>query len=166
MCVPRRDTIFFSHLFFWTAGDNGDRNMFTQFIQKNATLYALRNNVQLSTAALANWTRRELAEALRKNPYQTNLLLAGYDANRGPSLYFIDYLASLQKLPFACHGYAGNFLLGLLDRAYKPDMTVDEAHALILQCIAQLQTRMVLAQNKFTIKVVDANGIRVLSDGN
>jgi 20S proteasome alpha/beta subunit len=140
--------------------------MFTQFVHKNATLYALRNNVRLSTPALANWTRRELADALRKNPYQTNLLLAGYDEKHGPSLYFIDYLASLQKLPFACHGYAGNFLLGLLDREYKADMTVDEAHALLLKCIEQLQTRMVLSQNKFTIKVVDATGIRVLNDGN
>jgi 20S proteasome subunit beta 4 len=149
-----------------SGGDNGDRNMFTQYVHKNATLYALRNNVRLSTPALANWTRRELADALRKNPYQTNLLLAGYDEKHGPSLYFIDYLASLQKLPFACHGYAGNFLLGLLDREYKADMTVDEAHALVLKCIEQLQTRMVLSQNKFTIKVVDANGIRVLNDGN
>jgi 20S proteasome subunit beta 4 len=139
--------------------------MFTQFIQKNANLYSLRHNYPLSTKGVANFTRRELATALRSHPYQANLLLAGYDEGEGASLYFIDYLASLQKLPFACHGYAGHFLLGLLDRVYKPDMTEEEALEVIQQCIHQLQTRLVLSQNKFTIKIVDRNGIRILNDG-
>lgn len=139
--------------------------MFTQYIQKNANLYSLRHNYPLSTKAVANFTRRELATALRSHPYQANLLLAGFDEGEGASLYFIDYLSSMQKLPFACHGYAGHFLLGLLDRVYKPDLTEAEALEVIQQCIRQLQTRLVLSQNKFTIKVVDRNGIRILADG-
>jgi len=38
----------------------------------------------------------QLARALRRGPYQTNLLLAGYDEADGPALYYMDYLASLQ----------------------------------------------------------------------
>ena len=35
-------------------------------------LYALNNNMRLSTHATANFMRREMATALRKGPYQTN----------------------------------------------------------------------------------------------
>jgi 20S proteasome subunit beta 4 len=44
---------------------------FTEFIQKNLHLHQFRNNVSLSTAATANFTRGELATALRKVPDPT-----------------------------------------------------------------------------------------------
>lgn len=37
------------------------------------------------------------------------MLLVGYDEGVGPSLYFIDYMASMQKLDFGSHGYGGAF---------------------------------------------------------
>lgn len=68
----------------------------------------MRNGVSLDTAEVANWTRRSLADALRSQPYAANLLLAGYDNKTDvASLYFIDYLASMQKLPFGCQGEFG-----------------------------------------------------------
>jgi hypothetical protein len=64
--------------------------------------------MELSPAATANFVRGELAQALRsRKPYTVNLLLGGYDeiADR-PTLYWIDYLASLAPVPYAAHGYA------------------------------------------------------------
>ena len=42
------------------------RAQFTEFIQKNVSLYQFRNGIPLTTAATANFTRGELATALRK----------------------------------------------------------------------------------------------------
>lgn len=39
---------------------------FSEFILANTRLYALRNDKTLSTKAVANFTRNELATALRK----------------------------------------------------------------------------------------------------
>lgn len=39
---------------------------FTEYIQKNVALYQFRNGIPLTTAAAANFTRGELAAALRK----------------------------------------------------------------------------------------------------
>jgi 20S proteasome subunit beta 4 len=39
---------------------------FSEFIIANVRLYALRNDSRLSTHAIAHFTRRELATALRK----------------------------------------------------------------------------------------------------
>lgn len=40
-----------------------------------------------------------------QNPYQTNLMLAGYDEKVGPSLYLIDYLGSMHSMNMAGTGY-------------------------------------------------------------
>ena len=39
---------------------------FSEFVIANIRLYALRNEQRLSTHAVANFTRQELAEALRR----------------------------------------------------------------------------------------------------
>jgi len=54
-----------------------------------------------------------------QTPYMVNMLMAGYDDQSGPVLYFMDYLASLVKVPFAAHGYGSFFSLGIMDRYYK-----------------------------------------------
>lgn len=57
---------------------------------------------------------------LFQTPYHVNLLLAGYDDADGPGLYYMDYLASLAKAPFAAHGYGAFLTLSILDRHYRP----------------------------------------------
>ena len=52
-------------------------------------------------------TRGELAKSLRsRKPYTVNLLLGGMDPiTKSPTLYWLDYLASCAKVPYAAHGY-------------------------------------------------------------
>jgi len=151
-----------SHKVIAASGPQGDRAQFGEYVKRNIILYQLRQNVPLSTHAAANFTRGELAEALRKGPYQVNMLFGGFDKQQGPSLYWIDYLASLQKVEFGCHGYAGHFLLGIFDKQYKTGMTLEEGFNLAETCITQLKTRFLLNQSKWIIKVIDKNGHRVL----
>eukprot|EP01026_Neomeris_dumetosa_P030005 TRINITY_DN2412_c0_g2_i6.p2 TRINITY_DN2412_c0_g2~~TRINITY_DN2412_c0_g2_i6.p2 ORF type:complete len:130 (-),score=22.20 TRINITY_DN2412_c0_g2_i6:16-405(-) len=72
------------------SGEPGDRVNFSEFVVANVKLYALRNGIDLSTKAVANFTRNELATALRKNPYHVNMLIAGYDEAIGPCMYWMD----------------------------------------------------------------------------
>jgi hypothetical protein len=107
---------------------------FAEYIQANAQLYSMRNETDLSPSALANFVRGELASSLRsRKPYNVNLLLGGVDPiTHKPSLYWLDYLASLASLPYAAHGYAqyvdiwGVRLLGannLVDTTASPSST-------------------------------------------
>lgn len=48
--------------------------------------------------------------------------MAGYDKEKGAELYFMDYLASSVKVPFAAHGYGGYLSLSIMDRYHKPGM--------------------------------------------
>lgn len=56
------------------AGEPGDRVQFSEYIIANLRLYALRNDIDLSTKAAANFTRSELAKALRKVGLSSPLL--------------------------------------------------------------------------------------------
>mmetsp|Transcript_11285 Transcript_11285/g.33934 ORF Transcript_11285/g.33934 Transcript_11285/m.33934 type:complete len:198 (+) Transcript_11285:195-788(+) len=148
------------HKLMCLAGEPGDRVQFSEFIIANVKLYALRNDRQLSTHAVAHFTRRELATALRRKPYQTNMLIAGYDEADGPSLYWLDYLATMHKMNIAGTGYGSYFVLSMCDRLWHPDMTEDQALALMEKGIAEVKARLVVAPPSYVIKVVDKNGIR------
>lgn len=151
-----------SHKTLSLSGPNGDRVAFSEYIKKNIALYSLRHGSGLSTHAAANFTRKQLAEALRSDPYQVNLLLGGYDEEQGAALYYMDYLASMAKVPYAAQGYASFFVSGLLDRTCKPSMTLDEVKDIFRACIKELGKRFLVNAEHWSFKIVDKDGTRDL----
>lgn len=135
-----------SHKVFAISGEAGDRVNFTEYIAANVRLYAYRNGVDLSTKAVANFTRNELATALRKSPYQTNLLIAGYDEHSGPSLYWCDYLATMHHQNICGTGYGAYFVLSLFDKMWKKDITESQA-------LEMMKKGMVLSMKYDTVHV-------------
>ena len=110
--------------------------------------------------------RGELAAALRRGPYQVNVLLGGYDeSTESSSLYFLDYLASLQKVNYGSQGYASSFCLSIMDRDWKEGLTEDEAVAIVEHCMQELHTRFLIAQPNFIIKVIDKDGVKTSKFG-
>jgi len=148
-----------SHKLMALSGPKGDCVYFGEYIQANMKLYELRNGQKLSTHAAANFTRNNLADALRKGPYQVNILLAGYDADVDEaSLYFMDPYASMMKVNSGGHGYGGMFCLSLFDKHWKPKMTREEAADLVDKCVAEVRERLVTAPTKYHVKIVDKDG--------
>ncbi|CAG5866058.1 proteasome subunit beta type-2 [Menidia menidia] len=142
------------------VGEAGDTVQFAEYIQKNVQLYKMRNGYELSPAAAANFTRKNLADYLRsRTPYHVNLLLAGYDEADGPGLFYMDYLSALAKAPFAAHGYGAFLTLSILDRYYKPDLTREEAVDLLKKCIEELNRRFILNLHSFNVRIIDKEGI-------
>lgn len=55
-----------------------------------------------------------------QTPYQVNLLIGGFDVSDGATdLFYMDFLGSLVRVPFAVHGYGSYFTLSVMDRYYK-----------------------------------------------
>ena len=54
-----------------------------------------------------------------QTPYSVNLLMGGFGEESGPELFYLDYLASIVKVPFAVHGYGSFFSLSIMDRYFK-----------------------------------------------
>lgn len=86
--------------------------------------------------------------------------MAGYDKGIGPSLYFIDYLATLHKVDKGAFGYGSFFCLSLMDRYYHSGMSLPEAIKLVDECIAEIRSRLIVAPPNFLIKIVDKDGAR------
>uniref|UniRef100_A0AAQ4REI9 Proteasome subunit beta n=1 Tax=Gasterosteus aculeatus aculeatus TaxID=481459 RepID=A0AAQ4REI9_GASAC len=126
------------------VGEAGDTAQFAEYIQKNVQLYKMRNGYELSPAAAANFTRKNLADYLRsRTPYHVNLLLAGYD-----------------DAPFAGHGYGAFLTLSILDQHYRPGRK--EGLDLLKKCIGELNKRFILNLPSFTVRVIDKEGIHDL----
>merc|ERR1740133_773188 len=105
--------------------------------------------------ATAYYIRSELASSLRsRRPYQTNVLLGGVDEEDGPALYFMDYMGALQKVNFGAHGYSSYFCLAIMDKNWKPDMSLEEGKALLRLCVEQLRTRFMMAMPSFMLRTV------------
>uniref|UniRef100_H2YT84 Proteasome subunit beta n=1 Tax=Ciona savignyi TaxID=51511 RepID=H2YT84_CIOSA len=144
------------------TGSAGDSDQFSEYIQKNLQLYKMRNGYEMSTKGMANFTRKALAEALRSNPYHVNLLMAGCNDTSDCSLYYMDYLASSVEVPFAAHGYGSYFVLSLLDRWHKPDITKEDAVILLRKCMEELKRRFIVNLPAVCIRIIDKDGIHTL----
>jgi len=149
-----------SHKLLATAGPAGDRYNFSEYIQKNLHLHELRTGIQFDTKAAASFTRNELANALRRGPYQVSCLLGGFDDKKGPSLYWMDYLGSLMSTPATAHGYGAAFVLSVMDKYYTAGMDLEDALDVIRKCIKELKTRFLINTPNFIVKVADKDGIR------
>lgn len=71
----------------------------------------------------------------------------------------MDYLGTLTELPFAAHGYASYFVLSLMDRHYRRDMSLEEGMSLLKMCIQELKTRFIVNLPEFSVKVITPTGI-------
>lgn len=149
-------------------GEPGDAVQFAEYISKNIQLYKMRHGYDLSPLASTTYVQRNLANYLRsRTPYHVNLMMAGYDTlTDKPHLSYMDYLATTVEVPFGAHGYGSSFVMGLLDRIYKPDCTGDEAVEMLKQCIAEIQRRLIINQPAFQVCKVDKNGVAHLDDIN
>ena len=146
------------------SGEQTDRYQFCNYIQKNLQLQAFRTGVELSVEASAQYMRSELAEALRRGPYQVNCLVGGFEHTTGEAkLYWMDYLGTLQQVTKGAHGYAGYFVNSVLDNSFQKDMTLDDGIATLKKCIVELRTRFIIKQPNFVAKIVTKEGIKVIN---
>ncbi|KAL1972376.1 hypothetical protein VTN31DRAFT_6790 [Thermomyces dupontii] len=122
----------------------------------------MRNGTELSPAAVSSFVRGELAYSLRsREPYLVNLLLGGVDPiTHKPSLYWIDYLASLAPVPYAAHGYAQYYCLSILDKHHHPDITLEQGLKILGMCTDELKRRLPIDFKGVFVKVVTKDGIR------
>lgn len=143
------------------CGEPGDTMYFGEYIQKNIALYRMRNGYSLSPQAAANFTRNELAEHIRsRHPYLANLLMGGFDTeSKASSLYYMDYLGTMAKVPFGAHGYGSHFILGILDKQHRVDMSLEEAEQLLDKCFSEIQKRLIINLPSFSYYVISAEGI-------
>jgi 20S proteasome subunit beta 4 len=166
-------TVLDSHKMVACSGENGPRVNFTEYIKANIKLNSMRQHGrQSSTPATAAFMRQALARALRSREglYAVNSLLGGYDrpasehddSPPGAHLYYMDYLGTLQAVPFGAHGYGATFVVSILDQQWRPDLTPQEGLDLMQRCCDEVRRRIVVSHSNFICKVATASGVEVV----
>lgn len=148
------------------VGDSGDSDQFSRFVQCNFELEKFRDDGwEVSLTRAFHWITWDLAQRIRKNPMQVNIILGGYDhKEKIGKIYWIDYMGSGVETTYAGHGYGETFAIGFLDRFHRFDMTKEEAIELVKGSINAMQTRIVVGQNRFEMKLIDKDGVHLLAD--
>lgn len=162
-----------NHKLLAMAGENADQAMLGDWCFANMTLQRMRaNGRESSTAEAANDIASKLAHALRRGPIQVNSLIAGVDSPMsefddgeiGPQLYYLDYLGTILKLPFAAHGYGASFAMALLDSKWHPEITLEEGYKLMQLLIGEIKKRIIVSQEVFIVKQITAEkGVEVVT---
>ena len=77
-----------------------------------------------------------------------------------PLLFWLDEYGAMQQVPYAVHGHASTLVWSLLDRGWRPDMTREEAQALLDSCLRLLEQRFLIntSSSQFCIKCIDCTG--------
>lgn len=145
------------------SGEQTERYQFTNYIMRNLNLMEMQTGFEPGVEQTAQYMRSEMAEALRRAPYQVNLLLGGYDKVEDEAqMYYLDYLGCLQRVSKGAHGYAAYFVNSVLDNNFQQDMTLDQGIAAMKKCIEELRTRFIMHQPCYTAKIVTKDGIQVM----
>nr|CCC93629.1 20S proteasome subunit [Trypanosoma congolense IL3000] len=159
-----------SHKVVACVGENGPRVHFVEYVKCNMALKKMRAHGRLiSTHATASFMRNTLAGALRSRggAYAVNCLLGGYDVPAsadddeatGAHLYYLDYLGTSQEVPYGCHGYGASFVIAMLDRLWRSNLTAQEGIELMQKCCDEVRKRVVISNDKFICKAVTKNGV-------
>ena len=146
------------------SGEQPERYQFANFMTRNLQLMEYRTGHEPGVESTAQYMRSEMAAALRRAPFQVNVLMGGYDlVEEKAKLYWMDYLGCLQQTSKGAHGYAGYFVNSVLDNNFRQDMTVEEGVEACRKCITELKTRFIINQPNFVAKIVTKDGVQVLN---
>ena len=108
---------------------------------------------------ISNFIRTKLAESLRKQPYQISALVGGID-ERGPQLFWMDYMGTMAEVPYGAHGHAGYLVPSVFSNGWHPDLTLEEGMVLVKKAIHELKVRYMIAQEHFIVKVIQNGEIK------
>ena len=146
-----------------SSGEQTERYAFSNYIMRNLQLMEFRTGHEPDVESTAQFIRSEMAEALRKAPYQVNCLIGGYDKiDNQAKLYWMDYLGTLQQVTKGAHGYAAYFVNSVLDNHYKKGMTAQQGVEAMKACITELRTRFIINQPTFVAKIVTKDGVQIV----
>ena len=110
-----------------------------------------------------------MATSLRsRNSFLANLVVGGYSTNERDQeraqLFSIDYMGAMVSANVVAHGFCQFFALGVGDRLWKEDLTVEEGLAMLQIIVNELGKRMAAYPHCIFVRIIDAQGIRVLEN--
>ncbi len=153
------------YLVFAGCGIAGDIQRVPRFISAELKLKELKSRSRPTVKQAANLLFQVAYSGIRQPsviPQQVGSLLAGFNEDGSTELYSIEAAGSISKIKDydASQGSGMPFVLGLLERQYKEDMTINEGVELALEAIKSATQRDIGSGYGFDIFTITKEGIK------
>lgn len=146
----------------YSGGGNNNTNL-----NHNSNSSLRQSSCGLDAENIAQLARMRVHRGLRRSSQRSDkilevcLFVAGMVQSQ-PKLFWIDQYAALESLEYGAHGYASNFVLSILDRGFRKDMSKEDAIELMKDCFRQLRIRYLInCPEEPCIKCIDKNGCKL-----
>jgi 20S proteasome subunit beta 1 len=144
-------------IFVCRCGSAADTQALTGFVINYLTQHTTELGQQPTVNTAANLFR--LIAYNNKDNLMAGLLVAGWDEKRGGQVYSIPLGGTLHRVPFAIDGSGSGYISALVDSTYRPNMTKDEALAMVQKCVAHAMSRDGSSGGMVRTLVVSADGL-------
>jgi len=123
--------------------------------------YCMDDGYQLGSAEIHSYLSRVLYNRRNKfDPLWNQILVAGFN-DKKPFLGMVDLQGTSFTDKIIASGYGGYIALPLMRKAWKPDLTEEEAKKLLEDCLRVLFYRDARTINRFQIATVTERGVEI-----
>jgi proteasome beta subunit len=140
-----------------SAGLTSDYQMLVKRLQAQIKLYELNEKKQISVKALSKMVANILYQR-KLDPMFVQPVIVGIDKT-GPALYTLDMGGSLIPDDFTAAGSGMQIAYGVLEREYKPDLTVKEAEDIAIRSVKAAIARDVQSGGEIRVMSVTEKGV-------
>lgn len=142
------------------AGLVGDAQTLQRWMSAEVELYKLKRNQQMSLRA-ATTLMANILSGRRMVPFWVQLLVGGVD-NEGNHVYSLDAAGGSIPDKYISAGSGSVFVYGVLEDAYRDDMTSAEATDLVIRGIRAAMARDSASGDGMDIAVITKKGYKAV----
>lgn len=140
-----------------SAGLTSDYQMLVNRLQAQIKLYELDHKKAISVKALSKMVANTLYSR-RMMPLYVQTIVIGLDKD-GPALYTLDMGGSLMSEDVTATGTGAQTAYGVLEKDFKPNLTVKEAEEIAIQAVRAGIARDVQSGGQIRIMSVTKDGV-------
>ncbi len=115
-----------------TAGLVADAQMLVDLVRNEMKYYQLSTGMPIKVRIVAS-ILSNILHSYRFYPFIVQLLVGGYDEK--PRLYMLEFFGAVTEEKYAATGSGSPIAIGILEKNYKEDMSIEEAKKLVIDAV-------------------------------
>jgi len=146
------------HIALATAGLVGDLQVLARYLTAEANLYRLKRDNKIPVKSAATLMSNILNQR-KFYPYYVQLILAGYDSSGG-HVYSLDAAGGAIPDKYTSGGSGSPYVFGVLEDAYKEDITTSEGVDIAIRAIHAATSRDSASGGKINVAIITKDGFK------
>jgi len=126
-------------IFMCRSGSAADTQAISDYVRFWLASHAIQVDRPPTVKTAATLARKLCYE--NKDALMAGVIVGGWDAVEGGSVYVLPLGGTLMKMPFAIGGSGSTYIYGHVDSEYKPNMTKEECEAFVKKSISHAMAR-------------------------